>query len=112
MFELRRLLPDLKRIVFTETDLADLSEVAGTFRCDASGSAEGMYELARRYNSRATWFRLWVRKYEADEMAEAVRVVGCEYKIAELERNVGQLVMEVDLLKNEARLGRAGNDAN
>jgi hypothetical protein len=27
-------------------------------------------------------------------MAEAVRIVGCEYKIAELERNVGQLVME------------------
>ena len=58
---------------------------------------------------RATWFRLWVRKYEAgeysDELAEAVRVAGCERKIAELERKVGQLAMEVDLLKKRGATG-------
>lgn len=33
-------------------------------------------------------------------------------KAGELEREVGQLTMEVDLLKKGARLGRARNDAN
>jgi transposase len=76
----------------------------------------GMHELARRYGLSRNLIRLWVRKYEAgeftDEMAEAVRIAEYEHKIAELERKVGQLTMEVDLLKNGARLGRAGNDAN
>ena len=61
-----------------------------------------MYELARRYSSRATWFGFgsattkptssptrWPRRRGSS---------GGDYKIAELERNVGQLVMEVDLL--------------
>ena len=76
----------------------------------------GMHELARRYSLSRNLIRLWVRKYEAgeftDELAEAVRIAEYEHKIAELERKVGQLTMEVDLLKNGARLGRAGNDAN
>ena len=71
----------------------------------------GMHELARRYSLSRNLIRLWVRKYEAgeftDEMAEAVRIAEYEHKIAER-----QLTMEVDLLKNGARLGRAGNDAN
>ena len=50
--------------------------------------------------------RLWIRKYEAgeftDELAEAVYIAH-ERKIAELERKVGQLTMEVDLLKKEAQ---------
>src|SRR5580692_3450220 len=65
----------------------------------------GMHELARRYSLSRNLIRLWVRKYEAgeftDEMAEPVRIA--EYEIAELERKVGQLTMEVDLLKKGAR---------
>jgi transposase len=56
----------------------------------------GMHELARRHNLSRNLIRLWVRKHEAgefsDELAQAVRV-------AEYERKVGQLTMEVDLLK-------------
>ena len=35
-----------------------------------------------------------------------------ERKIAELERKVGQLTMEVDLLKKGAQLGRQPNDGS
>jgi len=76
----------------------------------------GMHELARRYSLSRNLIRLWVRKYEAgeftDELAEAVRIAEYEGKIAELERKVGQLTMEVDLLKKGARLGHASKDAN
>lgn len=69
----------------------------------------GMHELARRYSLSRNLIRLWVRKYEAgeftDEVAEGVR-------IAEYERKVGQLTMEVDLLKKGARLARPGSDAS
>ena len=76
----------------------------------------GMHELARRYSLSRNLIRLWIRKYEAgeftDELAEAVRVAGYERKIAELERKVGQLTMEVDLLKKGARLGGSESGAN
>jgi len=62
-----------------------------------------MYELARRYGLSRNLIRLWVRQYEAgeftDELAEAVRIAEYEHKIAKLERKVGTLTMEVDLLK-------------
>jgi transposase len=69
----------------------------------------GLHELARRYSLSRNLIRLWIRKYENgefnDELAEAVHVAEYERKIAELERKVGQLTMEVDLLKNGARMG-------
>lgn len=43
-------------------------------------------------------------------MAEAVRIAEYERKIAELK--VGQLTMEVDLLKKGARWARPGGDAS
>ena len=59
--------------------------------------------------------RLWIRKYEAgeftDELAEAVYIAH-ERKIAELERKVGQLTMEVDLLKKGVQLGRQPNEGS
>jgi transposase len=64
---------------------------------------EGMRELARKYSLSRNLIRLWVQKYEAgeltDEVVDAVRIAEYEGKIAELERKVGQLTMEVDLLK-------------
>lgn len=76
----------------------------------------GLHELARRYSLSRNLIRLWIRKYEAgeftDELAESVHITQYERKIAELERKVGQLTMEVDLLKKGARLGPAGNDGS
>jgi transposase len=63
----------------------------------------GLHELARRHSLSRNLIRLWIRKYEAgefnDELAEAVHAAEYEHKIAELERKVGQLTMEVDRSK-------------
>ena len=62
--------------------------------------------LARQHSLSRHLIRLWIQKYEAgqlnDEVADATRIA----KIAELERKVGQLTMEVDLLKKGARWAR------
>jgi transposase len=60
-------------------------------------------QLARRHDISRELLRIWVRKYEAGELAsngpgKADRRV-LEAKIAGLERKVGQLTMELDLLK-------------
>ena len=60
-------------------------------------------QLARRHDSSRELLRIWVRKYEAGEFAsdgpgKADRRI-YEAKIAGLERKVGQLTMELDLLK-------------
>jgi transposase-like protein len=71
---------------------------------------EGMRELARKHSLSRNLIRLWVQKYEAgeltDEVVDAVRIAEYEGKIAGLERKVGQLTMEVDLLKKGVQLGR------
>jgi transposase len=76
----------------------------------------GMHELARRHNLSRNLIRLWIQKYEAgeltDEVVDAVRMAEYESKIAELERKVGQLTMEVDLLKKGAQLGRPLSDGS
>ncbi len=60
-------------------------------------------QLARRHDISRELLRIWVRKYEAGEFAgdgppRADRRA-YEAKIAGLERKVGQLTMELDLLK-------------
>jgi transposase len=60
-------------------------------------------QLARRHDIPRELLRIWVRKYEAGEFAsngpgKADRRT-YEAKIAGLEREVGQLTMELDLLK-------------
>jgi transposase len=76
----------------------------------------GLHELARRHSLSRNLIRLWIRKYEAgeftDEVAEAVHIAQYERKIAYLERKVGQLTMEVDLLKKGAQLGRLPSEEN
>ena len=76
----------------------------------------GLRELARKDNLSRNLLNQWVRKYETgqltDEVAVAVRSAEYEGKIAELERKVGQLTMEVDLLKKGAQLGRPPNDGS
>src|ERR1700724_218786 len=67
----------------------------------------GMREMARQHSLSRNLIRLWMEKYEAgqltDEVADAARNAEYEAKIAALERKVGQLTMEVDLLKKSAR---------
>ena len=73
----------------------------------------GLRELARKHNLSRNLLSQWVRKYETgqltDEVVDAVRIAEYEGKIAGLERKVGQLTMEVDLLKKGARLARQPN---
>jgi transposase len=70
----------------------------------------GMHELARRHNLSHNLIRLWIQKYEAGdltgEVGDAVRSAEYDSKIAALERKVGQLTMELDLLKKEGQLAR------
>jgi transposase len=67
-------------------------------------------QLARRHDISRELLRTWVKKYEAGEFAgdgpaKADRRA-YEAKIAGLERKVGQLTMELDLLKKGLRSAR------
>jgi transposase len=67
-----------------------------------SGGAS-LGELARRHDVSRELLRVWVRKHEAGTLGE--QALGqadqraYEGKIASLERKIGQLTMELDLLK-------------
>ncbi|HEX2265190.1 MAG TPA: transposase, partial [Solirubrobacterales bacterium] len=70
----------------------------------------GLSELARRHDISRELLRIWVKKYEAGEFAgygpaKADRRA-YEATIAGLERKVGQLTMELDLLKKGLRSAR------
>jgi transposase len=75
-------------------------------------------QLARRHDISRELLRTWVKKYEAGEFAgggpaKADRRA-CAAKIAGLERKVGQLTMELDLLKKglaSARRARGGTSS-
>ena len=82
-----------------------------------SGGA-ALSELARRHDISRELLRIWVRKYEAGELAGGgpprVDRRAYEAKIASLERKVGQLTMELDLLKKgltSARRARGGTSS-
>ena len=70
----------------------------------------GLSELARRHDISRELLRIWVRKYEAGEFASdgPPRSDRRAYaaKIAGLERKVGQLTMELDLLNKGLRSAR------
>ena len=63
--------------------------------------------LARQHDMCRSLIRIWVAKYEAgefdDEQVQGDVLARYEARIAELERKVGQLVMENDLLKKARR---------
>ena len=67
------------------------------------GGGASLNELARRHDLSRERLRIWVRKYEAGEFAGGGPTTAdrraYEAKIAGLERKVGQLTMELDLLK-------------
>ena len=74
-----------------------------------SGGAS-LNQLARRHDISRELLRTWVKKCEAGEFAGGgptkVDRRACEAKIAGLERKVGQLTMELDLLKKGLRSAR------
>ena len=73
-------------------------------------------ELARRHDISRELLRTWVKKYEAGEFAGDGPVRpdrrAYEAKIAGLERKVGQLTMELDLLKKGLTSARRRRDAS
>ena len=80
------------------------------------GGGTSLNQLARRHDISRELLRIWVRKYEAGELAsngpgKADRRV-YEAKIAGLERKVGQLTMELDLLKKGLTLARRPRGAS
>lgn len=75
---------------------------------------ETFHGLSRRYGMSRTLIKIWVAKQEAgefdDEQVSADLVAEYEARVAELERKVGQLTMENDLLKKTARMPRQSSD--
>ena len=68
------------------------------------GAGTSLNQLARRHDISRELLRIWVRKYEAGEFTGDGPTTTAdrrayEAKIAGLERKVGQLTMELDLLK-------------
>ncbi len=63
--------------------------------------------LARQHDISRNLIRVWITKYEAgefdDEQVQGDLLARYEAKIADLERKVGQLVMENELLKKTRR---------
>jgi transposase-like protein len=74
---------------------------------------EGLREIARKHSVSRSLIRLWIQKYESGQLTvelDPIRIAEYEGKVAELERRVGQLTMEVDLLRKGARWARRPND--
>ncbi len=73
----------------------------------------GLRELARKHNLSRNLLSQWVRKYETgqltDEIVDAVRIAEYEGRSRSWNRKVGQLTMEIDLLKKGAQLARRPN---
>jgi transposase len=65
-------------------------------------------EAQKRYSLSANLIQLWLTLFDRGELegdeVEAAAIVDYEAKIAALERKVGQLTMELDLLKKTPRL--------
>jgi len=72
----------------------------------------GLKAIARQHGISHTLLIRWIRKFELgelnEEFARVDKVRDYEAKIASLERKIGQLVMEVDLLKKGAQLQASG----
>ena len=68
----------------------------------------GRRDAQKKYSLSANLIQLWLTQYDRGELdgeeVEATVVADYEAKIAVLERKVGQLTMELDLLKKVPRL--------
>ncbi|QDJ11710.1 Transposase (plasmid) [Roseomonas mucosa] len=70
--------------------------------------AIGRRDAARHHNLSTNLLQLWLTQYDRGELtneeAEASVIAEYEARIAALERKVGQLTMELDLIKKVPRL--------
>lgn len=75
---------------------------------DIRSGALSRNEARRRYSVSSNLVQLWLTQYDRGELngeeVEASVLTDYEAKIAALERKVGQLTMELDLLKKTPRL--------
>lgn len=74
----------------------------------------GRREAQREYRISANLVQFWLTQYDRGELdaeeAAAATVAEYEARIAALERKVGQLTMELDLVKKTPRLRLAHNN--
>ena len=75
---------------------------------DIRSGAIGRRDAARQYALSSNLIQLWLTQYDRGELsteeAEASVIAQYEAKIATLERKIGQLTMELDLVKKTPRL--------
>ena len=80
------------------------------------GEGTSLNRLARRHDISRELLRVWVKKYEAGEFGGDGPIRperrAYEAKVAGLERKVGQLTMELDLLKKGLASARQARGAS
>ncbi|MES2845145.1 MAG: transposase [Pseudomonadota bacterium] len=78
---------------------------------DIRSGVIGRRDVQRSYNISANLIQLWLTQFDRGELtgeeAEASVVAEYEARIAALERKVGQLTMELDLVKKTPRMPTA-----
>lgn len=74
---------------------------------DIRSGSIGRRDAAKKYTLSTNLIQLWLTQYDRGELsteeADASVIAEYEAKIAALERKVGQLTMELDLVKKDAR---------
>jgi transposase len=80
------------------------------------GGEDSLHGLSKRHGVGRNLIRIWLTKYQegefTDEAAVADSLEGYEARIAALERKVGQLTMENELLKKTLPRARSTNGGN
>ncbi len=83
---------------------------------DIRSGTLGRREAQKKYSLSANLIQLWLTQYDRGELdreeVEAAVLAEYESKIAALERKVGQLTMELDLLKKTPRLRLVSDNEN
>jgi transposase len=83
---------------------------------DVRSGAIGRRDAAKKYALSTNLIQLWLTQYDRGELsaeeAEASVITEYEAKIAALERKVGQLTMDLDLVKKTPRLRLVGDNEN
>ncbi len=83
---------------------------------DIRSGALGRNEARRKYSVSSNLIQLWLTQYDRGELngeeIEASVLTDYEAKIAALERKVGQLTMELDLLKKTPHLRLVSDSEN
>jgi len=83
---------------------------------DIRSAAIGRRDAAEKYTLSTNLIQLWLPQYDREELsaeeAEALVITGYEAKIAAIERKVGQLTTELDLVKKPPRLRLVSDNEN